>query len=139
MQEKLKNRPAREILEDFAKNLGLEVSVDRPSKFGTSTCLFLKSSGSYVYVVGKDPIRRTLCGWGFDDTDAADDALDHILSASMIYWLVSDGKTTKFTEVDLSSICTVEELRIAIDLWSLKKTSRQYPASHKDFPNQLSC
>lgn len=132
MQEKLKNRPAREILEDFAKNLGLEVSVKRLDTFGMSTCLRLKSSCSYAYVFDKDPFRRTFCGWGFDETDAADDALDCILSTSMIYWLVSDENTIKFAEVDLSSICTVEELAIAVDLGSLRRSSRQFFASDKD-------
>ena len=132
MQEKLKNRPAREILEDFAKNLGLEVSVKRLDTFGMSTCLRLKSSCSYAYVLDKDPFRRTFCGWGFDETDASDDALDCILSTSMIYWLVSDENTIKFAEVDLSSICTVEELAIAVDLGSLRRSSRQFFASDKD-------
>ena len=132
MQEKLKNRPAREILEDFAKNLGLEVSVERLDTFGMSTCLRLKSSCSYAYVLDKDPLRRAFCGWGFDDSDAADDALDGILHASMIYWLVSDDNTIRFAEVDLSSICTVEELAIAVDLGSLRRTSRQYLASDQD-------
>ena len=132
MQEKLKNRPAREILEDFAKNLGLEVSVERFDKPGTPICLSLKSSISYVYFLDKDRFGITFSSWGFDETDVADNALDLILSASMIYWLVPGENVSNFAGVDLSSICTVEELEIALDLGSLRRSSRQYLASDKD-------
>lgn len=141
MQEKLKHRLAREILEDLARNLGLEVSVKRFNKPGLSACLRFKhqsSSGyAYAYVLDKDtPTRRIFSGWGFDETDAADIALDCILRASKIYWITSDAEKMEFVEVDLSSIYTVEELEIAIDLGSLKKSSRQYLA---DPLSRLSC
>lgn len=141
MQEKLKHRLAREILEDLARNLGLEVSVKRFNKLGLSACLRFKhqsSSGyAYAYVLDKDtPTRRIFSGWGFDETDAADIALDCILQASKIYWITSDAEKMEFVEVDLSSIYTVEELEIAIDLGSLKKSSRQYLA---DPLSRLSC
>lgn len=141
MQEKLKHRLAREILEDLARNLGLEVSVKRFNKPGLSACLRFKhqsSSGyAYAYVLDKDtPTRRIFSSWGFDETDAADIALDCILRASKIYWITSDAEKMESVEVDLSSIYTVEELEIAIDLGSLKKSSRQYLA---DPLSRLSC
>lgn len=147
MQEKLNHRLAREILEDLARNLGLEVSVKRFNKPGLSACLRFKhqsSSGyAYAYVLDKDtptrrifPTKRIFSGWGFDETDAADIALDCILRASKIYWITSDAEKMEFVEVDLSSIYTVEELEIAIDLGSLKKSSRQYLA---DPLSRLSC
>ena len=128
MQEKLKSRPAREILEDFAKNLGLEVSVDRFNSPEAPICLSLKSSLSCVYFLDQDRFGITFSSWGFDETDVADNALDLILSASMIYWLVPGENVSNFAGVDLSSICTVEELEIALDLGSLKKTPMQYSA-----------
>lgn len=143
MQEKLKHRPAREILEDLAKNLGLEVLVKRLNKLGMTTCLRLKHqsySNSYAYVLDKDiPSRRIFSGWGFDETDAADDALSCILRASKIYWVMTNAEMMEFTEVDLSSIYTVEELEIAIDLGSLKISSRQYLAPNNDPLSRLSC
>lgn len=143
MQEKLKRRPAREILEDLAKNLGLEVLVKRLSKLGMTTCLRLKHqsySNSYAYVLDKDiPSRRIFSGWGFDETGAADDALSCILRASKIYWVMTNAEMMEFTEVDLSSIYTVEELEIAIDLGSLKISSRQYLSPNNDPLSRLSC
>lgn len=52
---------------------------------------------------------------------------------------MTNAEMMEFTEVDLSSIYTVEELEIAIDLGSLKISSRQYLAPNNDPLSQLSC
>lgn len=127
MQENQKHRLARDVLEDLAKHLGLEVFVKRINKVGLSTCLRFKhrSSGNYASILDRsNPLRRIFSGWGFDETDAAEDALDCILHASRIYWSVPDGEMLEHVEVDLSLIDTEEELEIAIDLGSLKTSSR---------------
>lgn len=142
MQEKQNYRLARDVLEDLAEYLGLEVFVKKFDKAGLSACLRFKHqpSGNYASIVNKDnPSRRIFSGWGFDETDAADDALDCILRASKIYWTVPNREMLEFVEVDLSLVDTVEELEIAIGLGSLSKSQSSIAIRNIADEFSLSC